>query len=71
MVTTTNSLILILPPEFDVELIDLFQLHFDQEYGKLVSWTVLWSLSRVLLVYESVDQAIAARREMDGFIWEE
>lgn len=71
MVTSTNSLILLLPPSlFSPTLLPLFQAHFST-YGELVLWTPLEKLGRCLVAYEEVESAVAARREMDGFVWQE
>ncbi|KAM0753816.1 hypothetical protein T439DRAFT_353590 [Meredithblackwellia eburnea MCA 4105] len=70
-VVPTNSLILLLPPNlFAPNLLPLFQAHFGS-YGTLESWTPLESLGRCLVVYDTPDSATAARREMDGFIWDD
>lgn len=70
-VVPTNSLILLLPhPLFAATLLPLFEAHFGS-YGSMVSWTALERLGRVLAVYEDEEGATAARREMDGFVWED
>ncbi|SCV67071.1 BQ2448_5717 [Microbotryum intermedium] len=70
-VVPTNTLILLLPPRlFDADLLPMFEAHFNS-YGRLVSWTPLRMLGRVLVVYEDVQHATLARREMNGFVWEE
>ncbi|KAI5475276.1 protein of Calcipressin family [Pseudohyphozyma bogoriensis] len=70
-IQATNSLILLLPPLlFSARLLPLFEAHFGS-YGEVVSWTPLESLGRVLVVYTDVEGATAARKEMDGFCWEE
>lgn len=70
-ITPTNSLILLLPqPLFAPTLLPLFQAHFES-YGELVSWTALEKLGRVFVVYGDEPSATEARREMDGFVWED
>ncbi|KAM0792043.1 hypothetical protein ACM66B_004751 [Microbotryomycetes sp. NB124-2] len=71
VVTPTNSLILLWPDElFSTRLQPLFKAHF-ANYGDLVLWTPLRKLGRVLVAYEDDESAIKARREMDGFVWDE
>ncbi|SCZ95978.1 BZ3500_MvSof-1268-A1-R1_Chr8-1g09922 [Microbotryum saponariae] len=70
-VVPTNTLILLLPSRlFDADLLPMFETHF-HSYGRLVSWTSLRMLGRVLVVYEDVQGATLARREMNGFVWED
>lgn len=70
-VVATNSLILLLPqPLFAPTLLPLFEAHFGS-YGEMVSWTALEKLGRVFVVYDDEHAATAARREMDGFVWED
>lgn len=71
LVTPTNSLILLLPQNlFSPSFLPLLQAHF-ASYGPVAAWTPLERLGRVLVVYQDVDSSVAARREMDGFVWEE
>lgn len=72
-VVSTNSLILLLPPRlFKADLLPLFQAHFaTYGPGEMVLWSPLERLGRVLVAYDSVESATAARREMDGFVWED
>lgn len=68
----TNTLILVLPSNlFSPRLLSLFKAHFSTSYGSIVRWTPLEGLGRVFLVYESEHEAAEAKREMDGFVWEE
>lgn len=70
-VVATNSLVLLLPPNlFAPTLLPLFKAHF-ASYGPVAAWTPLEKLGRVLVVYEDVDSATAARCEMDGFVWDD
>lgn len=70
-VVATNSLILVLPHLlFAPSLLPLFELHF-ASYGTVASWTPLERLGRVLVVYDDVSDATTAKREMDGFVWDD
>jgi len=70
-IVPTNSLILLLPqPLFAPSLLPLFEAHFGS-YGEMVSWTALEKLGRVFVVYDDHQPATQARREMDGFVWED
>lgn len=73
MVVPTNSLILLLPPAlFAPDLLPLFQAHFGSYGpGEMVLWSPLERLGRVLVAYDTVEAATSARREMDGFVWED
>jgi hypothetical protein len=55
---------------FSKELLPLFRAHF-ADYGNMVSWTPLEKLGRVFVIYVQVEDAVTARREMDGFLWED
>ena len=55
---------------FAPTLLPLFEAHFGS-YGEVVSWTALEKLGRVFVVYDDEHAATAARREMDGFVWED
>ncbi|KAK4048759.1 hypothetical protein OIV83_004525 [Microbotryomycetes sp. JL201] len=48
----------------------LFRAHF-ANYGDMVLWTPLRKLGRVLVAYKDEQSAVKARREMDGFVWDE
>ncbi len=37
----------------------------------MVSWTALEKLGRVFVVYDDERAATDAKREMDGFVWED
>ncbi|KAL8293042.1 hypothetical protein RQP46_000736 [Phenoliferia psychrophenolica] len=70
-VVATNTLVCLFPPAlFAPELLPLFEAHFSS-YGPVAAWTPLERLGRVLVVYDDVASATAARREMDGFVWED
>lgn len=70
-VVPSNTLVCLFPPAlFGPELLPLFEAHFSS-YGTVAAWTPLERLGRVLVVYEDVESATAARREMDGFVWED
>ncbi|GAA5904866.1 uncharacterized protein JCM6883_004892 [Sporobolomyces salmoneus] len=69
--TPSNSLILVLPSLlFSPSLLPLFELHF-ASYGRVVAWTPLEKLGRVLVVYDEVRDSKMAKEEMDGFVWED
>lgn len=71
-VIRTNSLIVLLPPAlFSNELLPLFEAHFTESYGTLISFTALEKLGRVLIVYNSIQSATEAKEEMDHFKWED
>ena len=70
-VVATNTLVCLFPPAlFAADLLPLFEAHF-ASYGGVAAWTPLEKLGRVLVVYGDVESATAARREMDGFVWED
>ncbi|KAK4705627.1 hypothetical protein P7C70_g569, partial [Phenoliferia sp. Uapishka_3] len=70
-VIATNTLVCLFPPNlFSPALLPLFKAHFES-YGHLEQWTPLERLGRVLVVYDSTQSATAARREMDGFVWDD
>ncbi|GAA5879879.1 hypothetical protein JCM3774_002268 [Rhodotorula dairenensis] len=65
----SNVLILVVPPlVLHSSLLPAFHAHF-ATYGTLHAWTPLPGLGRVVCVYETEQEALAARSEMDGFFW--
>ncbi|KAH9442599.1 hypothetical protein Pst134EA_017841 [Puccinia striiformis f. sp. tritici] len=68
----SNSIIITSLPKifFHPSLQLALRSHFDS-YGQIIAWNLLPNVARILVVYSDPEPAVAARTEMDQFVFEE